>query len=54
MLSAFKDRLGKPEVDDVLGRLGFNESSRAEELDGDAMLRLTEALRAKLDQSRPF
>jgi 16S rRNA (adenine1518-N6/adenine1519-N6)-dimethyltransferase len=47
VLSAFKDRLDKPAVDEVLAELGLSPSSRAEELDVPAMLRLCEALRLK-------
>ena len=47
VLAAFKDRLGKPEVDEVLTAMGFTESTRAEELDVETMLRLCEALRVK-------
>jgi 16S rRNA (adenine1518-N6/adenine1519-N6)-dimethyltransferase len=50
VLSGFKDRLGKPEVDEVLASLGFTESTRAEELDVATMMRLSEALQAKLQQ----
>jgi 16S rRNA (adenine1518-N6/adenine1519-N6)-dimethyltransferase len=48
VLAAFKDRLGKPEVDEVLTAMGFTESTRAEELDVETMLGLCEALRVKL------
>ena len=48
VLSAFKGQLDKPEVDEVLGRLGFSESARAEELDVAAMIRLVDALREKV------
>jgi 16S rRNA (adenine1518-N6/adenine1519-N6)-dimethyltransferase len=47
ILSAFKDRLGKPEVDEVMAALGFDEKTRAEQLDVETMLTLCEALRAK-------
>jgi 16S rRNA (adenine1518-N6/adenine1519-N6)-dimethyltransferase len=50
VLSAFKDRMGKPEVDEVLTGLGFTESTRAEELDVETHLRLCEALRIKVSQ----
>jgi 16S rRNA (adenine1518-N6/adenine1519-N6)-dimethyltransferase len=45
LLSAVKDRLGKPEVDAILGRLGLTGSLRAEQLDVDTMLALCEAVR---------
>jgi 16S rRNA (adenine1518-N6/adenine1519-N6)-dimethyltransferase len=48
ILSAFKDRLGKPDVDDVLSSLGLAQQTRAEELDVGMMLTLCEAVRAKL------
>lgn len=50
--SAFKDRLDKPAVDELLAGLGFDENSRAEELDVPAMLRLTDALRERLAQTQ--
>jgi 16S rRNA (adenine1518-N6/adenine1519-N6)-dimethyltransferase len=54
VLSAFKDRLGKPEVDEVLASLSFSESTRAEELDVETLLQLCEALRAKLRETEAF
>jgi 16S rRNA (adenine1518-N6/adenine1519-N6)-dimethyltransferase len=48
ILSAFKDRLGKPDVDEVLASLGLAQQTRAEELDVAMMLTLCEAVRAKL------
>lgn len=48
IIAAFKDRLSKPEVDEVMTSLSLGESSRAEELDVPTMIRLVEALRAKV------
>jgi 16S rRNA (adenine1518-N6/adenine1519-N6)-dimethyltransferase len=46
--SAYKGRLTRPHVDDILNMLGFSETVRAEELDVETMLRLCEAVRAEL------
>jgi len=46
LLSAFKDRLGKPEVDALMAQLAFPADVRAEQLDVEAMLRLSDAVRA--------
>ena len=43
--SAMKGRLGKPEVDQVLASLGYEETSRAEELSVQQIQQLAEALR---------
>ena len=48
LLSAFKKRLGKPEVDGILARLGLDPTVRAEQLDVEAMLALAETVRAEL------
>jgi 16S rRNA (adenine1518-N6/adenine1519-N6)-dimethyltransferase len=40
LLSAFKRRLTKPQVDEVLNRLGLDLTTRAEQLDIDTMLAL--------------
>ncbi len=48
LLSAFKKRLGKPEVDAILADAGLNKTVRAETLDVDAMLRLCEKVRAEV------
>ena len=45
VLSAFKKRLSKPQVDEVMARLELGPTSRAEELGVEMMLRLCEALR---------
>jgi 16S rRNA (adenine1518-N6/adenine1519-N6)-dimethyltransferase len=45
LLSVVKGRLGKPEVDDILTRMNFSATARAEELDVDTMLALCEAVR---------
>ena len=46
--SAFKDRLTKDDVDEVLAELGFADTIRAEQLDIDTVLVLCEAFRARL------
>ncbi|NQT40170.1 MAG: ribosomal RNA small subunit methyltransferase A [Planctomycetes bacterium] len=45
LLSAFKGRLGKPEVDEIMARLGVDSTIRAEELTVSEMLALAEAVR---------
>lgn len=45
LLSAVKGRLGKPEVDAVLAKLNLEPTLRAEQLDVDTMLALSEAVR---------
>jgi len=46
LLSAFKDRLDKPAVDRILTARGLDGQVRAEQLGVDAMLALSEAVRA--------
>lgn len=46
--SAYKDWLQKSDVDEIMAAMGFGETSRAEELDVPTMLRLCEAIRAKV------
>lgn len=48
ILSAYKGRLDKPEVDALMSGLGFGETTRAEQLDVPTMLRLCEAIRGAL------
>jgi len=50
LLSAFKGQLDKPAVDEILRSQGQSSTSRAEELEVDAMLRLCEAVRARVKQ----
>lgn len=47
LLSAFKGRLSKPEVDAILVEMGFATETRAEELDVAAMLRLCDRMRSQ-------
>lgn len=47
VLSAFKERLEKPDVDSILNNMGFAPDVRAEQLDVETILALCEALRAK-------
>jgi len=46
LLSAYKNRLTRPRVDDLLAGLGLGPQTRAEQLDVEAMLRLCDAARA--------
>ncbi len=48
LLSAFKKRLDKPAVDEILAQQQISPKARAEELDVETMLGLCEAVRAKL------
>jgi 16S rRNA (adenine1518-N6/adenine1519-N6)-dimethyltransferase len=52
VLSAFKGRLEKPEVDEVLNAMGFAADARAEQLDIETLLALTEAFRSKTGGGR--
>jgi 16S rRNA (adenine1518-N6/adenine1519-N6)-dimethyltransferase len=45
VISAMKGRLGKEEVDDVLKELGYDETSRAEQLSVQQLQQLAESLR---------
>ena len=45
VVSVMKDRLDKPEVDAVLGSLGYTETARAEELPPEAFIELCAALK---------
>ncbi len=46
LVAGYKDRLSKPQIDDLLARVGFDEKARAEELPYGDLLRLCEAVRA--------
>jgi 16S rRNA (adenine1518-N6/adenine1519-N6)-dimethyltransferase len=48
ILSGYKGRLNKPEVDAIMAELGFGGTTRAEQLDVPTMLRLCETIRARL------
>lgn len=48
LLSAFKGRLDKPRVDRILAQTGLEGTVRAEELDVETMLALSEAVRAQV------
>jgi len=48
LLSAFKRRLGKPQVDAILAKMQIAPDARAEQLDVETMLRLCEAVRAEV------
>ena len=46
LLSAMKKELDKPQVDAILARLGLSGELRAEQLDVETMLRLSDAVRS--------
>jgi 16S rRNA (adenine1518-N6/adenine1519-N6)-dimethyltransferase len=48
LVSAFRNELDKPAVDAVLAERGLSPTARAEELDADVMLALSEAVRRRL------
>jgi len=48
LLSAFKNRLSKPQVDGILARGQIDNQARAEQLDVERLLGLCEAVRAEL------
>jgi len=48
IISAFKGRLEKSEVDQILGEQGHGETARAEELEVETMISLAEAVRRRL------
>jgi 16S rRNA (adenine1518-N6/adenine1519-N6)-dimethyltransferase len=48
LASAFKGRLAKPQADQVLDRLGLPRQTRAEELDVETMLALSEVVRPEV------
>jgi len=48
LVAALKPQLDKPAVDELLASLEFGENARAEELDVPAILRLCNAVRARL------
>jgi len=47
-ISGFKDQLGKPEVDEVLAKMGLGPDARSEQLSVDQMLQLSELFRQKV------
>jgi len=51
LISAFKDKLDKTAVDEILASQSLAGNSRSEELDIDAMLALCEASRTRLGES---
>lgn len=48
IVSAYKGRLDKPAVDEIMAQLDLGPTSRAEELDVEKMLQLSEAIRMRL------
>jgi 16S rRNA (adenine1518-N6/adenine1519-N6)-dimethyltransferase len=53
MLGAFKRRLSKPEVDELMEQVGFGPTTRAEQLDVATMLRFYEVVREKIPEGCP-
>lgn len=47
LVSMFKSRMEKSEIDEIVGRLGFDQSTRAEQLDVATLLALCEAFRTR-------
>ncbi|HEV3021088.1 MAG TPA: 16S rRNA (adenine(1518)-N(6)/adenine(1519)-N(6))-dimethyltransferase RsmA [Pirellulales bacterium] len=47
--SAYKDQLGKSDVDEIMARVGFGPTTRAEELDVAALLRLCQVVKEVLE-----
>jgi len=50
LLSATKNRLGKPDIDRIMGEMRFEATTRAETLDVPTMLRLAEVVRRELGE----
>jgi 16S rRNA (adenine1518-N6/adenine1519-N6)-dimethyltransferase len=48
LVAVLKDRLEKPQVDELLAQNAFDPQSRAEQLDVPAIIRLSEAVRAAI------
>ncbi len=48
LLSAFKRRLEKPDVDRIMAQVGLSPTARAEELDVPTMLKLADAVRTEV------
>jgi 16S rRNA A1518/A1519 N6-dimethyltransferase RsmA/KsgA/DIM1 with predicted DNA glycosylase/AP lyase activity len=48
LISAFKNQLDKPQIDEALAEQQLDESLRAEQLSVEQLLALSEALRQKL------
>ena len=48
LVSVFKDRLSKPQVDEVMAEMQFDQNTRAEALDVDTLIRLCQVLKARL------
>lgn len=49
ILSAYKGRLDKPAVDEIMTEMGFDEKTRAEQLDVPPMIRLGEVIRGRVE-----
>jgi 16S rRNA (adenine1518-N6/adenine1519-N6)-dimethyltransferase len=50
LVSALKDTLDKPQIDEIIAEMGFADDARAEQLDVPTLLRLTELVRARAPQ----
>ena len=48
LVSMLKDKLGKPEADAIMAKMGFNDQTRAETLSVDKLLKLCEIIRVQL------
>lgn len=51
LLSGWKSALDKPAVDAMLGQVGLESSIRAEQLDVPALLRLSDAVQSRIEQT---
>lgn len=50
VISAFKNELGKDEIDAILAKQGFESDQRAEQLSVEAMIALCDAIRERLER----
>jgi 16S rRNA (adenine1518-N6/adenine1519-N6)-dimethyltransferase len=50
LVSALKDTLDKPEIDEVIAVMGFADDARTEQIDVPTLLRLTELVRQRAPQ----
>ena len=49
MIAAYKDRLDKPAIDEIISTLQLGETARAEELNVEQMLALSELVKRRLN-----
>jgi 16S rRNA (adenine1518-N6/adenine1519-N6)-dimethyltransferase len=52
LISAFKNQLGKPEVDEIMAETGLGPKARAEELEVETMMELCEKTRVRAPEMR--